>query len=450
MTGVYTMLCLNSVSNNTYSEQDKQFISALINNDTGTILELIEKGANTRIPITKDLCNPSTYIPYFADQSHHTYFPAINRIESRNQLMKEYVSGYSYPLHVAVHKKNILIVEALLHANAEINSKTSDGFTPLMVAINEGVYILVTYLLNNGADPNIEAFDGSIPLHLAAYQGDENIAEELIKQNANIHKMDHDGETPLIAAIFSNHIQIIELLIKHQVDVNQTKPNGVSPLFFAAQDGRIRIMELLLKAGANIAVTRESDGCSPLQVAAFNGHLDAVKFLIAQGADIAYKDKDGKTALILAQEAGQIGVVSYLKDDKFIDKIGFFTPKSLNPDPAIRATEFYKKHQYTKAIKFFQKALASCEPDKRSSLLCNTAHCYYALKNYQNAVEYYTKCIITSPSSTNAYVWRAKAYKKLAELAKHDHIKNELVAKAKNDENKALKLKDISNNQYKK
>jgi|GEM_PF-1944267 hypothetical protein len=55
-------------------------------------------------------------------------------------------------------------------------------------------------------------------------------------------------------------------------------------------------------------------GCKSLHEAALDGDASRVRKLISQGADINAKDKDGKTALMLAAEKGKSAVVKMLID----------------------------------------------------------------------------------------------------------------------------------------
>ncbi|MHC3124356.1 ankyrin repeat domain-containing protein [Acinetobacter sp. GN11] len=55
----------------------------------------------------------------------------------------------------------------------------------------------------------------------------------------------------------------------------------------------------------------DDEGYSALQAAAENDHLEIVKLLVGKGAEVVYKSE--YTALQLAEMAGNIDVVNYLK-----------------------------------------------------------------------------------------------------------------------------------------
>ena len=50
-----------------------------------------------------------------------------------------------------------------------------------------------------------------------------------------------------------------------------------------------------------------------MHVAVYKGNLDIIKLLMDAGADPKIADKDGTTALSLAEEQGNAEIVEYLK-----------------------------------------------------------------------------------------------------------------------------------------
>jgi ankyrin repeat protein len=66
-------------------------------------------------------------------------------------------------------------------------------------------------------------------------------------------------------------------------------------------------MSATLAAVTTTVGTRRNS--TSLQIAAFRGYANIVKMLLANGADIKAVDKDGKTALQLAQDEHQTNVV---------------------------------------------------------------------------------------------------------------------------------------------
>ena len=76
-----------------------------------------------------------------------------------------------------------------------------------------------------------------------------------------------------------------ELLLKHDADVNIADVRGWTPLHYAAQRGSVSRMELLLKAGANTNCCGQK-GESPLWLLLVHGWREAARFLLQNGCNI--------------------------------------------------------------------------------------------------------------------------------------------------------------------
>ena len=84
----------------------------------------------------------------------------------------------------------------------------------------------------------------------------------------------------------------------------------------AAMWGNTECVKELLIAGAKINA-KNKDGKTALMLAVWRGgNAECVKALLAAGADVSAKDKDGKTALILANESkyGNTSCVKVLRE----------------------------------------------------------------------------------------------------------------------------------------
>ncbi|CAI3156788.1 hypothetical protein MWMV8_MWMV8_02201 [Acinetobacter calcoaceticus] len=81
-------------------------------------------------------------------------------------------------------------------------------------------------------------------------------------------------------------------------------------LVYWASLGDLDQVQQLLLEGQDPNQT-DDEGYSALQAAAENGHLEVVKLLVEKGALVDYKSE--YTALQLAEMAGNIDIVNYLK-----------------------------------------------------------------------------------------------------------------------------------------
>jgi ankyrin repeat protein len=373
------------------------FLRALLSNNTDLAISYIGLGANINLKIPQAIYN-------LANQS-------LLSNSALARIMTEIGSGYSYPIHVAVQKGNKRIVRALLNKGADIDALTSDFFTPLVLAVNDNLPDMLDYLLRRAANPNKKMANGITSLHIACSKGHVEAVQKLLAYKSNPEEADDYGETPLMLAVMNGNPTVVKLLIDKGSDVNQAKPSGATPLFLAAQRGHLGILRKLLAAGAHVNVSRRTDGCSPLQIAATKGNKDVVMELINAGADIYYTDFDGKTAIDLAKEYGH----HTLADD--LDRIRLKKAKStLFKQPPIdhisQAKDRYAKKQYAEAMVFFKRAIPQAPIQNKAAILCNIGHCYFALKEYTQAAEYYRQAN-NSDSSNNTYNdWHEKAMKK--------------------------------------
>jgi len=82
----------------------------------------------------------------------------------------------------------------------------------------------------------------------------------------------------------------------------------------AAERGDPGALEKLLAADATLVNVKDKDGRTPLHVAAQAGHKPVVELLVARGADLNARDEDSRTPLHLAAAEGHKDVVEFLLD----------------------------------------------------------------------------------------------------------------------------------------
>jgi ankyrin repeat protein len=136
-----------------------------------------------------------------------------------------------------------------LKALVAANPKDADfvgpgGMTPLGIALARRNLPLVQTLLHAGADPN-KPF-GALQMHPiqgAAASGNLDAVKELLAKGADVAKADINGGTALHAAALYGHNDIVKLLVDKGADVNAvftSGPNkGATPLHFAARSKSI-------------------------------------------------------------------------------------------------------------------------------------------------------------------------------------------------------------------
>ncbi len=215
------------------------------------------------------------------------------------------------PLHYAAMEGREEVVQALIDAGVDKNAKSDIGYTPLHYAAMNGHSEVVQALIDAGADKNAVAVTGKTPLFVAIDEGQWSAAFELIESRADVNIANIDGNTPLCVAAEKGYTRICEELIAARADVNAKNDEGITPLYFASSRGHKDIVEKLLAKGANVNV-KGRNGLTPLHFAVSYNKTDLTKKLLAKGADVNAKDGDDDTSLHLAARDGDIEIVQVL------------------------------------------------------------------------------------------------------------------------------------------
>lgn len=139
---------------------------AVRNNDAEMVKFLFEKGADGEAA-DEDGIRPL----YFA--------VALGNLTMINLLLKLNVNVESTnlelgqnALYLAVERKFLAAVEALLDNGADVNARTPSGYTALFSAVIAWEHDLVLYLLKRGADTTLQAEDGQTAEELAIGNND--------------------------------------------------------------------------------------------------------------------------------------------------------------------------------------------------------------------------------------------------------------------------------------
>ena len=107
--------------------------------------------------------------------------------------------------------------ERLLYAGADIEAKTSMGWTPLMMAAGDiTTDEVVKLLVKEGADVSVSNDNGTTPLMIAARNGRISNVKLLISSGADIHAEDKNGKTALDKAKQTGMMKTVEVLENYE------------------------------------------------------------------------------------------------------------------------------------------------------------------------------------------------------------------------------------------
>jgi ankyrin repeat protein len=134
--------------------------------------------------------------------------------------------------------------------------------------------------------------------------GQTEIAEMLLRNGYDVNRQAPGGSSYLQDAALKGSVKMATMLLRYGARIDASNDTGGTALHDAALGGSPAVIKLLIEHGARIdAVDRES-GATPLMVAASMGRTEALETLLKRGADPHIKDRNGKTALDRAREAG--------------------------------------------------------------------------------------------------------------------------------------------------
>ena len=198
-----------------------------------------------------------------------------------------------------------------------VDSQNSCSNSPLLLAVERRDLLLVDALLATGLDVNAKDNDANSSLMLASQKGYEDVVERLLQQNNVVLDCRNNTQaTPLMDAASGGHIKIVQLLLRAGADVNAQTIYGNSPLLLAAEFGRDQVVEEILKQqGTDISLRQwviPYNGWTPLHWAASKGYNKIVQLLLAAGLDVNAKDNNGNSPLMLASQKGYKDVVERL------------------------------------------------------------------------------------------------------------------------------------------
>ncbi|MEE2840248.1 MAG: ankyrin repeat domain-containing protein, partial [Acidobacteriota bacterium] len=292
------------------------------------------------------------------------------------------------------------VARTLIEHDANINARSSGGFTPLLFAVQQDDLDSVRLLLAKGADLNYATEEHGNALTVATASGHEKLGLFLLEQGAEPDQPEAHGVTALhytmaqgLSLINSlNYDPAYRMVPPSMHDLAKAllakgaNPNariitrlrlgpddpstgmgmeGATPFFLAALGGDAEMLRVLAEHGADHTLTAKGETTSLMAAAGAargvtQGTIkqrlgrpeEAVRVVVELGVDVHATRENGQTALHAAAFAGENEVIQYLVDHgarvEIEDNLGQ-TPWSMaiGISPALGSRGSYGSHPDT-------------------------------------------------------------------------------------------------------
>ena len=184
----------------------------------------------------------------------------------------------------------------------------------------------VKRLLKEGADVNAKNSEGYTALSLASDNGHTEIVKMLLAtKGIKVNAKDKYVYTALELASRNGHTEIVAILLDNGADVNAKNDYGYTALIWASRNRQTEIVAMLLEWGADVNATDDYGDTALMKVINCNEEddrpwnqvendiIEIVENLLNQdGIDVNVENKNGKTALKIAEETGCTKIIQKL------------------------------------------------------------------------------------------------------------------------------------------
>ncbi|KAH8097631.1 hypothetical protein JL720_528 [Aureococcus anophagefferens] len=255
--------------------------------------------------------------------------------------------GFASPAWLAALGNHAAVVEELAKfVDLKDVAHPQNGWSPLHVAVEKGHLEVLEALASAGQDLNRRTHDSYAPIHRAAYLGRADVAGVLADYGADLTR-DARRRVGLRAAQYG-HAGVIEVLASYGADVDAAKRDAATPASVAAQNGhgvrrrlggraadldRPRTTPTRRSTSRPTTATPTSSRCSrgaartstrgtrratPPHAAAA-GHGAVLRALKAAGADLGRRNAKGLTPAFMAAQYGMADALGH------VDTLAIFT-----------------------------------------------------------------------------------------------------------------------------
>ncbi|KAL5998197.1 hypothetical protein ACLOJK_009135 [Asimina triloba] len=254
------------------------------------------------------------------------------------------------PIHMAVRLGLLSIVQALIDASCQLDSRTESGDTALMLCCRYRRDECLHLLASAGADFGMQNAAGQSAESIAIANkhsiGFQHKVLDVVRSGKIIRSSNNFVFSPLVFVARSGNVEALKAALEWPgINLNEQDAEGFSPVMAAAMEGHVEAFRLLVFAGADVRLrnslgetaislsqdnenhdlfdkvmleialekgNRVAEGFYALHCAARRGDMAAVKLLTGRGYDVNVPDGDGYAPLMLAAREGHASLCKLL------------------------------------------------------------------------------------------------------------------------------------------
>ncbi|KAJ5177912.1 ankyrin [Penicillium coprophilum] len=208
------------------------------------------------------------------------------------------------------------IVKRLIACGIEVfGERDGNGRTGVLCAAWSDQLEIVKYLIGAKVG-NVDDQDqtGLTVLHIASWRGNVKMINYILEISSVVLESPDDfGQTPLLIAAKKGQAKAAQALIQGGANIKHQDTNEDTALHIASKNGNAGLARILIenRKDASLEIKNESNE-TPLLTATVNKYYDIAVLLIDAGADINARHVDGRTALNIALENGDLSLFEAL------------------------------------------------------------------------------------------------------------------------------------------
>uniref|UniRef100_A0A673V6Z1 60 kDa lysophospholipase n=1 Tax=Suricata suricatta TaxID=37032 RepID=A0A673V6Z1_SURSU len=145
-------------------------------------------------------------------------------------------------------------------------------------------------------------------------------------QGSDLSQENFNGQTALHAAARGGHPEVVAMLLQRGLDVSARDEDGLSPLLLAVKGRHQDVIGLLRAAGACLSPQELEEAGTELCRLASRADLEGLQSWWRAGADLGCPGYDGRSALLVAEAAGHLEVVTFLQKLQGADPVSPLFP----------------------------------------------------------------------------------------------------------------------------